>query len=235
MNLDALWNYMQIENEAAKLENAMRQSPKRQLLLKNRNLFKDLQSSNTRIESDFEQMAGRLEELINENERLSALLSQHLEKLEKEPPETKEEAKERTEAIVKLNETLGRYENEIKKLSKDVDAKTRQQKDIRMQAAKAKAEYDRVKVEYDKEYNEDNEKLKDLRQKVQDEAAKLDSKDYEQYKSVKSHVTPPMALLMNNQCSGCFMSLSIGTIRDMRSGDTVTLCDNCGRILYTKD
>ena len=235
MNLDALWNYMQIENEAVKLENAMRQSPKRQLLLKNRNLFKDLQTNNTRIESDFEQMATRLEELVGENDRLSALLAQHIEKLEKEPPETAEETKERTDAIVKLNETLSRYESDIKKLVKDVDAKTRQQKEIRVQAAKAKAEYDRVKIEYDKEYNEDNEKLKVLRQKVADEAAKLASADYEEYKNIKSHVTPPMALLMNNQCSGCFMSLSIGTIREMKSSDKLTLCDNCGRILYSKD
>ena len=94
MNLDALWNFMQIENEAAKLENAMRQSPKRQLLLKNRNLFKDLQNSNTKIESDFEAMGTRLEELVSEHERLSALLNQHLEKLEKEPPVTAEETKE---------------------------------------------------------------------------------------------------------------------------------------------
>lgn len=235
MNLNALWNYMQIENEAAKLENAMRQSPKRQLLLKNRNLFKDLQNNNTRIESDFEQMAARLEELMSEQERLASLLDQHIEKLEKEPPETAEAAKERTEAITKISETLSRYESEIKKLSKDVDAKSRQQKEIRVQAAKAKAEYDRVKVEYDKEYTEDNDKLKALRQKVTDEAAKLDSADYEQYKSIKSHVTPPMALLMNNQCSGCFMSLSIGTIREMRASDKLTLCDNCGRILFSKD
>lgn len=235
MNLDALWNYMQIENEAVKLENAMRQSPKRQLLLKNRNLFKDLQSSNAKIESDFEGMAVRLEELAGEHERLSALLGQHIEKLEKEPPETAEEAKERTNAIVKLNEALSRYESEIKKLSKDLDNKTRQQKDIRMQAAKAKSEYDRVKVEYDKEYTEDNDKLKELRQKVADESEKLNHQDYEKYKEIKSHVTPPMALLMNNQCSGCFMSLSIGTIREMRDDNKLTLCDNCGRILYAKD
>ena len=235
MNLDALWNYMQIENEAVKLENAMRQSPKRQLLLKNRNLFKDLQTNNTRIEAEFAQMITRFEELTEEHERLSALLLQHIEKLEKEPPETAEETKERTDAIVKLNETLGRYESEIKKLSKDADNKNRQQKDIRLQAAKAKAEYDRVKVEYDKEYTEDNAKLKDLRQKVQDESLKLDPEDFERYKTIKSHVTPPMALLMNNQCSGCFMSLSIGTMRDMRTNDKITVCDNCGRILYTKD
>lgn len=235
MNLDALWNYMQIENEAVKLENAMRQSPKRQLLLKNRNLFKDLQNSNAKIESDFEGMAVRLEELSGEHDRLSALLGQHIEKLEKEPPETAEEAKERTNAIVKLNEALSRYESEIKKLSKDLDNKTRQQKDIRMQAAKAKSEYDRVKVEYDKEYTADNEKLKELRQKVADESEKLDHQDYEKYKEIKSHVTPPLALLMNNQCSGCFMTLSIGTIREMRDNNKLTLCDNCGRILYAKD
>lgn len=235
MNLDALWNYMQIENEAVKLENAMRQSPKRQLLLKNRNLFKDLQNSNAKIESDFEGMAVRLEELAGEHDRLSALLGQHIEKLEKEPPETAEEAKERTNAIVKLNEALSRYESEIKKLSKDLDNKTRQQKDIRMQAAKAKSEYDRVKVEYDKEYTADNEKLKELRQKVADESEKLDHQDYEKYKEIKSHVTPPLALLMNNQCSGCFMTLSIGTIREMRDNNKLTLCDNCGRILYAKD
>ena len=41
-----------------------------------------------------------------------------------------------------------------------------------------------------------------------------------------------MAKLINGQCSGCFMSLPSATLLDIRSGDRIVECDNCGRILY---
>lgn len=235
MNLEALWNYMQIENEVAKFETAMQQSPKRKLLLKNRDLLKELRDSIAKMEADVSSMNDRLEALKEEYSRLSALVAQHKEKLEKEPPKTPEEIKERMDAIIKLVDTLSRYEQEIAKISKDADNKEHQQKNIRIRAAKTKPEYDAAKAEYDKEFAADSLKLKALRSKVEEEAAKLDQKDLEKYKTVRSHVTPPMARVMDNQCSGCFMGLSIGTIGNLKGAGEVTLCDNCGRILYAKD
>jgi len=235
MNLEALWNYMQVEKEADKFENEMRQSPKRQLLLKHRNLLKELQGNIAKLEADVSAMSDRLDALKEEYARLSDLVIQHKEKLEKEPPATSEEIKERLDALTKLIDTLSRYEQEITRISRDADNKDHQQKNIRVRAAKTKAEFDAVKAEYDKEFAADTVKLKSLRAKVEAEAAKLDNSDLERYKSIQSHVTPPMARLMDNQCSGCFMSLSIGTIGKIKNSSDVTVCDNCGRILYAMD
>ena len=67
------------------------------------------------------------------------------------------------------------------------------------------------------------------------EEKKTDPADLEKYKSIKAHVTPPMAKMMNNQCSGCFMALPLGTLRDLKSGEHMVTCDNCGRIIYIEE
>ncbi len=38
--------------------------------------------------------------------------------------------------------------------------------------------------------------------------------------------------LENGICGGCHMKVVMGTIQEVRSGDKVTQCDSCGRILY---
>ena len=235
MNLDALWNYMQFDLEADKFGSDMRQSPKRQLLLKDRNFLKEQQTNIVKIENDVSTMNDRMEAIRDEVERLNKLLAEQRARLESEPPKTAEEIEERVTAIEKLLESMKHYEQELSKMRKDADARDRQQKEIRVRAAKTKAEYDAVKLEYDKEYADDTVKLKNLRARAEEEEKKTDPADLEKYKSIKAHVTPPMAKMMNNQCSGCFMALPLGTLRDLKSGEHMVTCDNCGRILYAKD
>lgn len=235
MNLDALWNYMQFDLEADKFGSDMRQSPKRQLLLKDRNFLKEQQANIVKIENDVSTMNDRMEAIRDEVERLNKPLAEQRARLESEPPKTAEEIEERVTAIEKVLESMKHYEQELSKMRKDADARDRQQKEIRVRAAKTKAEYDAVKLEYDKEYADDTVKLKNLRARAEAEEKKTDPADLEKYKSIKAHVTPPMAKMMNNQCSGCFMALPLGTLRDLKSGEHMVTCDNCGRILYAKD
>ena len=235
MNLDALWNYMQFDLEADKFGSDMRQSPKRQLLLKDRNFLKEQQTNIVKIENDVSTMNDRMEAIRDEVERPNKLLAEQRARLESEPPKTAEEIEERVTAIEKVLESMKHYEQELSKMRKDADARDRQQKEIRVRAAKTKAEYDAVKLEYDKEYADDTVKLKNLRARAEAEEKKTDPADLEKYKSIKAHVTPPMAKMMNNQCSGCFMALPLGTLRDLKSGEHMVTCDNCGRILYAKD
>ena len=235
MNLDALWNYMQFDLEADKFGSDMRQSPKRQLLLKDRNFLKEQQTNIVKIENDVSTMNDRMEAIRDEVERLNKLLAEQRARLESEPPKTAEEIEERVTAIEKVLESMKHYEQELSKMRKDADARDRQQKEIRVRAAKTKAEYDAVKLEYDREYADDTVKLKNLRARAEAEEKKADPADLEKYKSIKAHVTPPMAKMMNNQCSGCFMALPLGTLRDLKSGEHMVTCDNCGRILYAKD
>ncbi|TDU72885.1 hypothetical protein EI77_01351 [Prosthecobacter fusiformis] len=38
--------------------------------------------------------------------------------------------------------------------------------------------------------------------------------------------------LLNGICAGCHMKVVMGTIQQLRSGETLTQCESCGRILY---
>ena len=232
MQLDTLWQFMQVDMEADHFEGRMRQSANRQKLMKQRDFLKDQQANMKKLESDVAVMQDRLEAVQDEAERLEKVLASLAEEFEKNPPATVEDAQKQSESVQKLLDTLSRYEAELQKMRKDADTKDRQQKEIRVRAAKTKMEFDQLKVEYDKEFKADTAKLQDMRAKTEQEAKKVDPQLLAKYRSIKQHCTPPMAKLVNGQCSGCFMSLPSATLLDIRNGDRIVECDNCGRILY---
>lgn len=232
MQLDTLWQFMQVDMEADGFENRMRQSANRQKLIKQRDFLKDQQANMKKLENDVAVMQDRLEAVQDEAVRLEKVLASLSEELNANPPENVEDAQKQAENVQKLLDTLTRYEQELQKMRKDADVKDRQQKEIRVRAAKTKQEYDQLKVTYDKEFKEDTAKLQQMRARTDEEAKKLEPGLLNKYKSIKQHCTPPMAKLINGQCSGCFMSLPSATLLEIRNGERIVECDNCGRILY---
>ncbi len=232
MQLDTLWQFMQVDMEADGFENKMRQSANRQKLIKQRDFLKDQQANMKKLENDVAVMQDRLEAVQDEAVRLEKVLASLSEELNANPPENVEDAQKQAENVQKLLDTLSRYEQELQKMRKDADVKDRQQKEIRVRAAKTKQEYDQLKVTYDKEFKEDTAKLQKMRARTDEEAKKIDPGLLSKYKSIKQHCTPPMAKLVNGQCSGCFMSLPSATLLEIRNGERIVECDNCGRILY---
>lgn len=232
MQLDTLWKFMQVDMEADGFESKMRQSPNRQKLVKARDFLKDQQANMKKLENDVAVMQDRLEAVEDEAARLEKVLEGVTEEFNNNPPATAEDAQKQAESVAKLLDTLQRYEAELAKMRKDADTKDRQQKEIRVRAAKTKMEFDQLKVEYDKEFKADTAKLQEMRAHTEQEAKKVDAGLLAKYRSIKQHCTPPMAKLVNGQCSGCFMSLPSATLLDIRSGDRIVECDNCGRILY---
>ena len=232
MQLDTLWQFMQVDMEADGFENRMRQSANRQKLIKQRDFLKDQQANMKKLENDVAVMQDRLEAVQDEAVRLEKVLASLSEELNANPPENVQEAQKQAENVQKLLDTLTRYEQELQKMRKDADVKDRQQKEIRVRAAKTKQEYDQLKVTYDKEFKEDTAKLQQMRARTDEEAKKLEPGLLNKYKSIKQHCTPPMAKLVNGQCSGCFMSLPSATLLEIRNGERIVECDNCGRILY---
>ncbi len=234
MQLDKLWQFMQVDMEADRFETKIRQSEKRQTLIKQRNFLMEQQNNMKKLESDVAAMADRLEAVKDEAERLSKLLEQQLADLEANPPKNAEEADAKTQEIQKLNDSISRYEQELTKMHKDAETRDRQQHDIRVRAARAKAEYDKLKPEYDVESKKDSATLKQMRERTEQEAKKIDGKLLEKYKTIKQHCTPPMAKLIDGQCSGCFMSLPSATLLALKDDDRIVCCDNCGRILCSE-
>lgn len=232
VQLDDLWNFMQVDMEADKFENQMRLSPNRQKLLKQRNFILEQQNNMKKLEADVAVMQDRLAAVEDEAQRLSGVLSGMVEELETNPPATVEESDRRAEAAQRLADTLTRYEQELAKMRKDAEARDRQQKEIRVRAARTKQEYDQLKTVYDEEFKRDQQTLKSMRANIEKEAAKLDQALLSRYRAIKQHCTPPMAKLVDGQCGGCFMSLPSATLRELKLGEKTVECDNCGRILY---
>jgi len=232
MQLDTLWQFMQVDMEADGFETKMRQSANRQKLIKARDFLKDQQANMKKLENDVAVMQDRLEAVQDEAVRLEKVLANLSEEIATNPPASVEEAQKQAESVQKLLDTLTRYEQELQKMRKDADAKDRQQKDIRVRAAKTKQEFDQLKVDYDKEFKADTAKLQKMRERTEQESKKVEPSLLEKYQSIKQHCTPPMARLVNGQCSGCFMSLPSATLLEIRNGSRIVECDNCGRILY---
>ena len=69
MQLDALWNFMQVDMEADGFEAKMRQSANRQKLIKQRDFLKDQQANMKKLESDVAVMQDRLEAVEDEAAR----------------------------------------------------------------------------------------------------------------------------------------------------------------------
>ena len=235
MHLDQLWQFMQVDMEADRFENKMRQSENRQKLLKQRTFLMDQQTNMKKLESEIAVMQDRLEAIRDEADRLDKLLAAAAAEIEADPPTTAEDADKRAESVQKLVDSLSRYEQELQKLCKDSETKDRQQKEIRVRAAKTKIEYDQLKQVYDTEFKKDSAQLQKLRADIEKEAAKVEPKLLERYRSIKQHCTPPMARLIDGQCSGCFMSLPSATLLELKEGNRIVECDNCGRILYIEE
>ena len=235
MHLDQLWQFMQVDMEADRFENKMRQSENRQKLLKQRTFLMDQQTNMKKLESEIAVMQDRLEAIRDEADRLDKLLAAAAAEIEANPPATAEDANKRAESVQKLVDSLSRYEQELQKLRKDSETKDRQQKEIRVRAAKTKIEYDQLKQVYDTEFKKDSAQLQKLRADIEKEAAKVEPKLLERYRSIKQHCTPPMARLIDGQCSGCFMSLPSATLLELKEGNRIVECDNCGRILYIEE
>lgn len=232
MQLKSLWDFMQVDMEADNFEAEMKKSPNRQNLIKRRNFLMEQQSNMKKIEAEIAVMQDRLEAVRDEAKRLNGVLTSALSEMESDPPKTPEDTQRRIEAVKKLTDSLSRYEQELQKMRKDADMRDRQQKDIRVRAAKAKQEYDQIKAVYDKEFKADTKKLTEMRANVEKEAAKIEPALLERYRAIKQQCTPPMARLADGQCCGCFMQLPSATLRLIKEGDKLVECDNCGRIIY---
>ena len=235
MNLAELWNYMQLDLEADKFKADMAQSEKRKQLIKLTDTLKELQGLYAKMEARVEASAARIDELAQECERLTGLMNAMTADAGDVSTLDDAQVTEKLDAAQKLLVQIEDCEKEIARIRHDSESDDKKMREVRVRAAKAKAEYGTLKAEYDVEFARDKVTLKQLRDKADKAAADLNSADFERYKQIKQHCTPPISKLVNNQCTGCFMTLPQATLREIKNSDTVHTCDNCGRLLYVTE
>ena len=228
---ERLWQYQQVDMELDQYEKEMRGNSNRKELLKHRDFLLEQQNVLKKIESDVEVMSDRMEALADEIKRLSGSVAEATANFEANRPDNLEDVKKQMASIQKLISTITRYEAELAKMRKDSEARDRQQREVRVRAAKARAEFDRIKVIYDEEYKVAAVKLEELKRKVAKEAEGIDPDLLEKYKAIKRHAAPPITRLHDDRCGGCNMQLSAADKDKVRSGVPYVECENCGRII----
>jgi predicted nucleic acid-binding Zn-ribbon protein len=222
MQLDMLWAFMQVDMEADRFENEMRQAPNRLKLIKHRDFIVEQQANMKRIEEEVATMCDRMEAISDEASRLEGVVHAQVAEVQGG----------RIAQVQKLLETISHYEQELQRIRKDAEVRDRQQREIRVRAAKAKAEYDEIKQVYDQEFRRDSEKLSTLKHRAEAAGKSIKPDLLERYMNIKQHAAPPMARLVGGQCGGCYMSLPSVTLKQIQAGERIVECDNCGRILY---
>lgn len=231
---ELLWQYQQVDMELDQYEKEMRGNSNRKELLKHRDFLLEQQNVLKKIEADVEIMGDRIEALADEIKRLNGSVEAATANFEANRPTELEEAKQQIAAIQKLIATISRYESELAKMRKDSEARDRQQREVRVRAAKARAEFDRIKVIYDAEYKTASVKLEELRAKVAKEAQGIEPELLEKYKAIKRHSTPPITRIHEDRCGGCNMQLPAADKNKIRTGAPYVECENCGRIILVK-
>ena len=231
---ELLWKYQQVDMELDQYEKEMRGNSNRKELLKHRDFLLEQQNVLKKIESDVEVMSDRMEALADEIKRLSGSVAEATANFENNRPDNLEDVKKQMASIQKLIATITRYESELAKMRKDSEARDRQQREVRVRAAKARAEFDRIKVIYDEEFKTASVKLDELKKKVAKEAEGIDPALIEKYKSIKRHAAMPITRLHDDRCGGCNMQLSAADKDKVRSGQPYVECENCGRIILVK-
>ena len=228
---ELIWEYQQIDMELEQYEKEMRNNSNRKELIKYRDFLLEQQGALKKIETEVDVMSDRLEALVDEVERLTKSVADYRSQLTANPPESQEQTKDLIQTIEKLISKIARYESEIAKLRKDSEARDRQQREVRVRAAKARAEFDRIKSVYDEEYKEASKQLEVLKAKVAAKAVGINKELLDRYTVIKRHSSPPITKIRDGRCGGCNMQLPAADMNKIRIGDAFVECENCGRII----
>lgn len=225
-----LWEYQQADVEVGKVENAIKRSPNRQKLVKYRDYLKGQQDVMKRIEGEVSAMADRLEVLKDAVSMTEDQYKALKQKMEAEPANDVETVQQFLNEAKRFLNNLNAYEQEIKRIRKDAADRERLQHDVKVRAAKAKAEFDKLKVAFDAEYKEKTVELEAAKAKAAELAKPIDPAFMERYENIKRHSVPPLAKLNGDQCTGCNMSLPSAVTRKIKAGELIE-CETCGRLL----
>jgi len=229
--MEKLWAYQQADMDAFRLQREMSQSPKRIKLVQSREFLLKQKNVIEKIGADVLQMADRIDAVqgaLNDLDRQMKALQQ---RFEESKPQDVETAREWMNEVKKLAKDIVDFEKELKNIQKKSNDRNKQEYDVRINAARVKQEFNQLKAEYEPEREEQVKRHQELLRIAEKMAAEVDAELLKKYNVIKQHVMPPLAMLKNNQCGGCDMSLPSVTLSEFDSSKDYVECANCGRLI----
>lgn len=229
-SFETLWAFQVEDMKADAIANEIKRSPVRLKLEKSRDFILECKKKYAQIEEEITAMTDRKDvisdALTHSEEQLGALQT----RITDTPPRTAEEARELIGEVARCRETIMQYETEIRRIVKESNSHEQRQRNVRLEAAKAKQTFDQLKLSYDAESQAKKTELEAQKAKAKELAAGVESELMETYLSIKKHITPPIARLAHGQCSGCNTAIPSAVLSKIKNGSMVE-CETCGRII----
>ena len=235
IQLEPLWKYQKADLALFRFERGLKKSETRNKLLQVRNRIMEQQNSIKRLEQ-------QLKKSQTEYRRIAEALNTAKQKAEQVNSQLSSgaytEIKQVRQAIRQMDEATKAL-NADKKLLQDmaqIAGRTEKMvKDARAKMLEDKAEFDKLKVVHDAELAKATPELERLNEEVKAMEPDLDKALLAKYKQIKKNRVNPIALVQNNQCQGCNMSLPSLTLSKLKEQKELVECENCGRILYVRE
>ena len=168
--LELLWDYQQTDIQAEAVAKEIKRSPARQKLVKYRDYLMEQQNTIKRIEDEVLTMQDRLAVLEDAVQLVEDQLNNLQKKMEAAEPQDVEQTERYLSDAQRMMSNLNEYEAEIKRIRKDSADRDRLQYDVKVRAARAKSEFDKLKASYDEEYKQKNEELNSLKEALNQKA-----------------------------------------------------------------
>lgn len=228
-----LWEYQQIDLQAANVEKKLRGSETRKKLLQARDYIMDAQNLMKKMEADAGELRISYDSIKQKNDLLVSELSslmgyisesdrnttmQELERMRKEVAEIQGNLNKHERDLQQIIERLSKIESNVNKISANVP--------------KAKRDYTDLKEVYDKEAAVTMAEAAPFRQKMQALEVKINPKILQRYNNIKKTRANPLAPVRNSRCTGCNMELPSVTLKQVVETGTLLECENCGRLLF---
>ena len=230
MDFEALWTFQTEDLKAEAIATEIKRSPIRLKLEKARDFIMDRQKQYKQIEDSVTAIADRkdflfkaLESTISENEAQK-------ERMASIDPEDEDAIAALREDVARARNEIRSFEKELTQMNADSGNFDKQLRSVRVEAARAKQNFDQLKADYETESKVKKEALERQRARVKSLESTVDPELMAEYLSIRKHTIPPVVRLQYGQCSGCNTSLPSATLSKIRSGALVE-CETCGRMI----
>jgi uncharacterized protein len=123
---------------------------------------------------------------------------------------------------------------EIRQISNNLETIATESDQIEKRPSDYVFSYDNLLEDLNKKTEENNRRLEILNNRREIIASVLEEKVVSHYERIKARNGTALADAESGDCKGCHITIRYQVLKKVRKAEQVTICENCGRILYCK-
>lgn len=229
--MQEILKYQDIDSEIKKIEAQIADNANRKNALKMQQFLKDAQ---TKL-AELEKRADDTIKAYNQYKEIYNKMAKNLEVAEKNAgSDDISKSEGLLEAIDTIASNLTKLDKEMASIMANCASIQNEVSSIMKSARTAKANLQKYKDEFAKYKEEMDVKIAGLKEKLAEQAKKVDKTLLSKYKQKSVEKTNVFVAEVSGKCGGCRMEISASKLNTLKANGFIE-CENCGRIIYTKN